>query len=130
MAFVSKSRLPIAQLDPSIDRAAVYVRGVITLIWPYSASNQSWSFLLVEPDFRLRRNRGQVRVIFKGAAARRTARAGLASGDEINLAIADAQWAEDTAQDQTPGKSVEWALSYGEHVVLEVRIRPISLRFD
>ena len=120
MAFSTKTRLPIAQLDPSIDRESVYVQGVITLVWPYSASKQTWSFLLVEPDFRLRRTRGQVRVVFDGAAARRTARCGIASGDEISLAIAGARWEEDKAQDQTPGKSVGWTLAFGERVVLEV----------
>ena len=91
------------------------------MIWPYSASKQTWSFLLVEPDFRLRRQRGQVRVSFYGPCARRIARYGLASGDEINLSVAGAQWAEDAAQDQTPGRTVGWELSYGERVVVEVR---------
>ena len=120
MAPSTKSQLPIAQLQPSIESDNVYARGVITVVWPYSASTQAWGFLLVDPDFRLRRQRGQVRISFHGPCARRTARCGLASGDEINLSIAGAQWREDAAQDQTPGKSVGWELSYDERVVLEV----------
>lgn len=130
MAFSTKTRLPIAQLQPSIDKDDIYIQGVITLIWPYSASKQTWSFLLVEPDFRLRRKRGQVRVSFHGACARRTARCGLASGDKINLAIAGAQWAEDAAKDQTPGKSVDWELSFEEQVVLAVRRLHLNCGFS
>ena len=48
------------------------------------------------------------------------ARFGLASGDEISLALAGAQWLEDAAQDQTPGRSVGWEVSYSQQIVLEV----------
>ena len=120
MVFSSKTRLPIAQLSPYVEQQEAYVHGTITVIWPYSASKQSWSFLLVEPDFRLRRSRGQIRVSLHGVCARRTARLGLVSGDEINLALAGAQWLEDTAQDQTPGRGVGWEISYSRQLIAEV----------
>ena len=120
MALSTKTRLPIAKLQPSLDSDNIYVRGIITLIWPYSASRQEWGFLLVEPDFRLRRQRGQVRIFFHGACARRTARSSLASGDEIKLAIAGARWNEDAAQGQTPGRSAGWELSFADRVLCEV----------
>ena len=120
MASSTKTQLPIAQLQPSVGPDNVYARGIITVVWPYSASTQAWGFLLVDPDFRLRRQQGQVRISFYGPCARRTARFGLASGDEINLSLAGARWGEDAAQDQTPGRSVGWELSYDERVVFEV----------
>ncbi|KAL8909016.1 MAG: hypothetical protein Q9207_000467 [Kuettlingeria erythrocarpa] len=52
-------RVPIAQLEPSLTGAGKILEGVVTLIWPYSASNKSFSILLAEPDFRLRRQQGQ-----------------------------------------------------------------------
>ncbi|KAI4156383.1 MAG: hypothetical protein LQ340_000319 [Diploschistes diacapsis] len=125
MAFATKTRLPIARLEPSVDATTTYVQGAITLVWPYSSSKQTWSFLLVEPDFRLRRQRGQVRISFSGACARRTARSGIASGDEISLALDGARWEEDAAQDQTPGRSVGWTLAFGKRVIFE-RVREVQ----
>lgn len=115
---------PIAQLEPSIDSTNTSVSGIVTLIWPYSASQSSYSLLLVEPDFRLRRHKGQVRLHFTGSSAKAVARGGIRSGDHIWLSLADVQWtkAASTAEitRQTPGKGIDWELQFRERVVLQV----------
>jgi hypothetical protein len=51
--------LPIPQLEPTVDAESVYIRGIVSIIWPYSSVTNSTSILLVEPDFRLRQKKGQ-----------------------------------------------------------------------
>ena len=94
----------------------------MTLIWPYSASKQTSSILLVEPDFRLRRQKGQVRVVFRGASAKAVARSEIESGDEIILKLSGAKWAEDEAASRTPGRSVGWEIRFGQKLELQVNL--------
>lgn len=103
----------------------------MTLIWPYSSSNSSLKVLLAEPDFRLRRARGQVRVLFTGSSARILFEAGIGSGDEVLLSLAGAEWVKDefSAQTNTPGRGIEWDLKYSERLVLQVRLSCPQLRF-
>ncbi len=116
---------PIAQLEPSIETTDTSISGIVTLIWPYSASQSSYSLLLVEPDFRLRRHKGQVRLHFTGSSAKAVARGGIQSGDRLLLSLEDVQWTQNasTAEitTQTPGKGIDWELQFGERVVLQVR---------
>ncbi|MCJ1245690.1 hypothetical protein MMC30_002894 [Trapelia coarctata] len=115
-----KSHLPIAQLQPSVETSGSYLRGIVTLIWPYSSSNQSFSVLLVEPDFRLRRYHGQVRISFKGACAKAVAKSGLTSGDEVLVGLLGAEWAQEDTVIRTPGRGVDWELQFGQRLVLQV----------
>lgn len=112
---------PIAQLEPSIETTNTSVSGIVTLIWPYSASQSSYSLLLVEPDFRMRRHKGQVRLHFTGSSAKAVARCGIQSGDHLLLSLDDVQWTQDAEiTTQTPGKGIDWELRFGERVVLQV----------
>lgn len=119
-AMASVNTLPIAQLQPGLDPDSTSVTGIVTLIWPYASSTRTLSLLLVEPDFRLRRHRGQVRVHFHGSSAKALSRAGVSSGDQLLLNLTGVQWAKDTFTASTPGKGIEWELRYGERAVLQV----------
>ena len=123
MDRLSQKTLPIAALQPSVDPVNNAVRGIITLVWPYSASKQTTSILLAEPDFRLRKHKGQVRVEFHGSSAKSVARSGLTSGDEVVLRLSGVKWVENTVSRQTPGRSVDWELHFGQKVDLQVKIR-------
>lgn len=112
---------PIAQLNPELRHDESSVTGIVTLIWPYASSKQTISLLLVEPDFRLRSSRGQVRVNFHGSSAKAVARSGLRSGDQLLLSLEGAQWAKDSTAATTPGRAIDWELEYGERLVLQVR---------
>ena len=112
--------IAIAHLDPSVTASGRRVRGIVTLIWPYSLSSQTFSILLAEPDFRLRRQRGQVRLQFKGSSAKALARCDVQSGDYLDLALSDAQWEKEESPSRTPGRGIEWELRFGERVVLQV----------
>ena len=121
MDFQNRSHLPIARLNPSLDTSKSYVKGIVTLVWPYSPSNKYTSILVVEPDFRLRRKQGQVRLSFKGRTARAVAKSGLTSGDEVLVALTDAEWLQAENNVATPGRRVDWELQFGEHVILQVQ---------
>ena len=111
----------IAHLNPDLRPDDSAVTGIVTLIWPYASSKSTFSLLLVEPDFRLRSNRGQVRVHFQGSSAKAVARSGISSGDQLLLSLRGAQWAKDSTASTTPGRGIDWQLQYGERLVLQVR---------
>ena len=115
------TKLPLNQLSSSVNVIATYIHGIVTLIWPYSSTTQTISFLLVEPDFRLRRQKGQVRISLRGATARRVARQGIASGDELKLRLTGAELVSDAGEEQTPGRSCGWEIVFDKGVQLEVR---------
>jgi hypothetical protein len=115
--------IPIAQLKPDLSASsATCIKAIVTLIWPYSSSNSSLTVLLAEPDFRLRRTRGQVRVQFSGSSARAVSEAGIGSGDEVILSLDGVEWTKDESVDQTPGRSIEWGLKFTERLLLQVRL--------
>ena len=113
-------RIPISHLQPSVDTENTSIVGVVTLVWPYSSSRKSSSILLVEPDFRLRQERGQVRVDFRGSSAGAVARCGIGIGDEVTLSLVGANWARDDNTLKTPGRGIDWELQFGERVILTV----------
>lgn len=115
------AHLPIAQLTPLLNTpAARSIKAVVTLTWPYSSATGSIAFLLSEPDFRLRRTRGQVRVQFAGSSAKAVAKAGIASGDEINLCLDGVEWLETQHDAGTPGRGVEVELKFTERLYIQV----------
>ncbi|KAL8667980.1 MAG: hypothetical protein Q9168_007153, partial [Polycauliona sp. 1 TL-2023] len=125
--------VPIAQLDPSATASGKSVQGIVTLIWPYSISSQTFSILLAEPDFRLRRQRGQVRVRFTGSSAKALARCDVQSADHVKLSLLNAQWEREESTLGTPGKGIEWELRFEESVALQIQREdqePIHLNID
>lgn len=114
--------IAIAQLDPSIDASGKGVEGIVTLIWPYSVSNRTFSILLAEPDFRLRRQRGQVRVHFQGSSAKAVAECNLQSGDHLILNLLGVLWERAESVSATPGRGIEWELRFREQITLRVRL--------
>ncbi|KAF4632200.1 hypothetical protein G7Y89_g5926 [Cudoniella acicularis] len=86
-----------------------------------SSATDSVSFLLSEPDFRLRRTKGQVRVHFAGSSAKRVAKSGIASGDEVLLSLDGVEWVRDQTRVSTPGNSVEVELRFTEKLLLQFR---------
>lgn len=113
--------VPISNLDFSkaLD-GATGINAVVTLIWPYSSSNNKLALLCAESDFRLRRNKGQVRVQFEKDAARAVATTGVGIGDSISLSLAGARWTQDEHAAQTPGKSVDGELLFSTQLRLRV----------
>ncbi|KAL8645142.1 MAG: hypothetical protein Q9226_007433, partial [Calogaya cf. arnoldii] len=85
------------------------------------------------PDFRLRRQRGQVRVHFRGSSAKALAKCDVRSGDHLNLNLLDAQWERDETASGTPRRGIEWELRFNERVVLQIQREdqePINLDID
>ncbi|KAL6854221.1 hypothetical protein J3F83DRAFT_755158 [Trichoderma novae-zelandiae] len=112
---------PIAKLSPAIaDAAAVVVEGVVTVTWPYSVVSKSIAFILAERDPLHRRDKGQLRVEFDGAAGKALAGSGLGGGDEVRLSLDGARWEESQASMRRPG-ILEWQLRFSNRLLLKVR---------
>ena len=115
----------ISHLSPELeDLPTRVVRGVVTITWPYNSVKNSFAFILAEPDFRLRRNKGQVRVNFTGPAAENLRACGLGGNDEIYLSLHGAEWEpEDTTKRQSlPGASIDWQLKFCNRLILQARL--------
>jgi hypothetical protein len=78
--------------------------------------------LLAEPDFRLRRQNGQVKVIFRGSCAENVARTKVGIGDQVALGLYGARWADTKETTSTPGRGIHWDLYYESGV--DVKVRP------
>ncbi|KAM5342563.1 hypothetical protein ACJ41O_013529 [Fusarium nematophilum] len=116
----------IAELNPEISNPPKrVVDGTITITWPFSIINKSIAFLLAERDFRLRRDKGQVRIRFHGAAAKAIADASLGGGDEIRLSLDGVKWEKNETQTQVAGSTLEWQLEFTNRVALSIH-RPDS----
>lgn len=119
----STTHIPIAQLTPLLPASASRsVKAVVTLTWPYSSRTGSIAFLLAEPDFRLRRTRGQVRVQFSGPAAKVIDKSGIASGHEVILCLDGVEFIEAEAPNATPGRGVEFELKFTKRLLMQVRV--------
>ncbi|KAK2593014.1 hypothetical protein QQS21_009268 [Conoideocrella luteorostrata] len=113
---------PIAQLNPGLDQAnSRAVNGVVTITWPYSIVTNSIAFILAEHDVLLRRNRGQLRVEFHGAAGKALADANIGGGDEVQLSLDACQWTENAVKAGLPAGSLEWQLNFTNRLLLSIR---------
>lgn len=119
----STTSIPISQLTPELPEPNTRsIRGTVTLIWPYSSSSEIFTLRLAEPDIRLRRANGEVRVSFQGSSARTVFEAGIGSGDEVRLSLEGVEWIKDDSAQNTPRRGIEWELKFTERLVLVVRL--------
>lgn len=119
--LASKNATPIAQLTPDLaDPATRKVYGEVTVTWPYSALTKRFAFILAEPDFRLRRDKGLVRIQLNGPSAENVGKWELGSGDEVMVALDGVEWAKDDEPARPPGSRLEWQLKYAGKLVLKV----------
>jgi hypothetical protein len=114
--------ISIAQLNPDVpSQDARVIIGTVTITWPFSILNKSIAFLLAERDFRLRRENGQVRIRFHGAAARAIADASLGAGDEVRVSLQGVKWEKNETQTQVAGRTLAWQLEFSNRLVLGIR---------
>lgn len=117
----SLTKVPIAQLSPTLEQAKEKcISATVTLVWPYSSSTKSFALLLAEPDFRLRRSNGQVKVVFHGRVAEKVAGSLVGIGDHVSLALNGLEFVENSAATQTPGRSIAWDVHFNNRGSLEV----------
>ncbi|KKZ61645.1 hypothetical protein EMCG_03830 [[Emmonsia] crescens] len=120
-ALASTTPTPLAQLSPSLDDLKErHIRAVVILLWPYSSYTKKFSLLFSEPDFRLRDRRGQVRVNFQGASAEAVAKSQVGIGDTVVLSLDGARWQNHDSEIGTPGKGIDWDLTFSSRLLLEV----------
>ncbi|OJJ83168.1 uncharacterized protein ASPGLDRAFT_26761 [Aspergillus glaucus CBS 516.65] len=113
--------IPIAQINPDLDRLSESsIRATVTLVWPYSSSTKAFSFLLADPDFRLRRSNGQVKVVLHGLVAEKVAETRVGIGDEVVLSLAGSRLDKNETATQTPGRYVAWDVHFDNRVHLEI----------
>ncbi|PHH91218.1 hypothetical protein CDD83_1268 [Cordyceps sp. RAO-2017] len=121
-ALRSTDATPIAKLHPDIENSqSRAVDGVVTITWPYSVVKESIAFVLAERDFRLRRQSGQLRVEFRGPAAKALVDLRVGGGDEVRLSLDGATWDGDQAPTQLPAGALEWQLSFSNRLLLILR---------
>lgn len=114
--------ISIAQLSPDVpSQDARVIIGTVTITWPFSILNKSIAFLLAERDFRLRRENGQVRIRFHGAAAGAIADASLGAGDEVRVSLQGVKWEKNETQTQVAGSTLAWQLEFSNRLVLGIR---------
>ncbi|KAL4952133.1 hypothetical protein BDW69DRAFT_25483 [Aspergillus filifer] len=117
----SSTAFPIAHLSPELDRLRQSsINAVVTLLWPYSSSTKSLSLLLAEPDFRLRRSNGQVKVFFHGRIAQEVASTHIGIGDDVRLSLAGSRFEKNDAAIQTPGRCIAWDMHFDASAFIEV----------
>lgn len=118
-----RSATPIAGLHPGLpDQHVIAVTGEVTLVWPYNSATKSLAFLLADPDVRLRRDKGQVRIQLLGASAKAVADIRLGAGDTVALALDGVEWVKDNSIVRIPGSRVDWQLQFSEKLILQARI--------
>ncbi|KAK4245837.1 hypothetical protein C7999DRAFT_33769 [Corynascus novoguineensis] len=121
-SLASRIPTPIAQLNPDLpDQTSRVVRGDVTITWPYNSVTQRFAFLLAEPDVRLRRAKGQIRVELQGTSAKAAAECGIGAGDELLFSLAGAGWSTDPAPGRIPGARVEWQLQFSKKLACQVK---------
>ncbi|KAI1847216.1 hypothetical protein JX265_013341 [Neoarthrinium moseri] len=113
--------IPIAQLCPATPREKA-VHGVVTIVWPYNSVKNLISFTLAEPEFRLRRLKGQARINFSGSTAKAISESGLGSGDKVQLQLEGVEFLPNETKARVPGAELEWQLNFSERVVLRVQL--------
>jgi hypothetical protein len=119
--FSNSTRVPISQLGLASDaQVARHIRAVVALVWPYSSSTRALSLLLAEPDVRLRKRKGQVKVTFYGPSAEAVAKGRIGIGDTVQLGLEGAQWIQSSDEVATPGKKIEWDLAFSGKANLDV----------
>lgn len=120
-ALTSRDRTPIAQLNPDLPgQSERIVSGEVTITWPYNSVTKTTAFLVAEPDIRLRRNKGQVRVELHGPSAKAFSSSGIGAGDEVTFSLDGAQWAKDESPGRVPGARLDWQLLFNQKLSLQV----------
>ncbi|KAK4225504.1 hypothetical protein QBC38DRAFT_264117 [Podospora fimiseda] len=126
--LASKTITPIAQLNPDLPaQSSLAVRGEVGITWPYNSVTKTLAFLIAEPDVRLRRAHGQVRIELHGPSAKSLTKCEFGAGDELLLSLDGVEWAKDTSPGRIPGSRIDWQLQFKEKLVLQVR--PVNLVF-
>lgn len=110
----------IATLNSELENVSTrVVKGVVTIVWPYSTFKGTTAFILAEADFRLRRDQGQVRVELSGPSAKAFSESGIASGDEVTLSLDGVSWAEKDARTPIAGTPLPWQLKFKQRLLLQ-----------
>ncbi|KAI9740472.1 MAG: hypothetical protein M1834_005052 [Cirrosporium novae-zelandiae] len=111
----------IAELSPSLPEVeTLAIKATVTLVWPYSSSQRSITLRIAEPDVRLRRDKGQVRVKFIGPSGKELSKTGITNGDRVTLYLVGVEWKQEGSTIKTPGKEVDWVLQFSERTKLEI----------
>lgn len=112
---------PIADLYPSVENARQRcVRAVVILLWPFSPSTSQCSLLLSEPDFRLRRFKGQFKAVFHNTAAKGIASSTIEIGDTVVLSLDGVNWKVVDSKNAVSTRGIGWDLEFTDRLLVEV----------
>ncbi|RKF64523.1 hypothetical protein GcM3_131006 [Golovinomyces cichoracearum] len=121
LSFFDKTNLiPIAQLSPALASiTSQSIEAIVSLTWPYNSASSSITFLLSEPDFRLRKEKGQVRVQFSGSCGKIITKERVSSGDRLVVGLEGVEWIKDDLSMTIPGNSIEYKLRFSERLLFQ-----------
>lgn len=109
-ASIEKRQISIAQISSDLpDPSHAEIRGIITLLWPYSSLTKSLALNLAESDVRLRSEKGQVKISFTGSLGRFVGTQGLGIDDQLVLSLEGADFVKTVPRDS---RDVGWELRY------------------
>ncbi|KAM7208720.1 hypothetical protein V8F20_000883 [Naviculisporaceae sp. PSN 640] len=121
--LTSRNHTPIAQLNPDLPgQSERVVSGEVTITWPYNSVTKTTAFLVAEPDIRLRRTKGQVRVELHGPSANAFSSSGIGAGDEVTFSLDGAEWAKDESPGRVPGARLDWQLLFNQKLSLQAKL--------
>lgn len=118
--YEAKHIIPLASLTPETATNGALVKVVVVLLFPYSPSTQTLRLVLSEEDFRLRENKGQLRVSFHGAAASKLAGKNVDIGDVLVLSTREARFHK--LRNATL-RDVPWSLRFDEGLLVKLKVK-------
>lgn len=114
-ADMDKHHLQISHISGDLQNSShCEIRGIITLLWPYSSLTKSLALNLAEKDVRLRTNKGQVRISFAGPLGKFVGAQGLNIDDELVLSLEGAEIVKTPPRDS---RDVGYELKYTKKLV-------------
>lgn len=121
-AQMEKQHIQISHISGDLPNSAhCEIRGIITLLWPYSSLTKSLALNLAEKDVRLRTNKGQVKITFTGPLGKHVGAQGLNIDDELVLSL---EGAEITKTQPRDSRDVGYELKYTKKLVGRITSRP------
>ena len=97
------------------------IEGVVSLIWPFSSYTQQAAILVAEPDFRLRKAKGQTKVRFHGESAVEVAKSGIGVGDTVRLGLEGAQFVQPDRGDIVTGQRADADLAFHHEMAMDIQ---------
>ncbi|KAK9449682.1 uncharacterized protein V1518DRAFT_449642 [Limtongia smithiae] len=121
-SFSDLEKLSIAVLSNESALVQTYLAGFVSLVWPYSSLSSQFSVLLCDSDVHI--NPRQIKITFKGALGKDAEKI-VRSGDQVSVALADAEVVKNEAADAAFDS--DWQIVFKDTSMLRVGAKTYQL---